>query len=190
MQVHDVFLHIIPNAKPVELSSEADPTSKLMEYLKAVKYKPPMDAGSFRLALANGARDVVYSLLKWLLSQVPVLQRRATIGIYLTMPEVPQEFRGIQVRHEIHNWSDQHTADMRLVELVSNVQEISNCITEIQALQGEFKELHQQVEEVKASMPSVDELSKMIQRKENERASLRSRTAKAKEKAQACVSVT
>lgn len=97
MQVHDVFLHIIPNAKAVDVQTEAEPTSKLMEYLKAVKYKPPTDAGSFRLALANGARDVVYSLLKWLLSQVPVLQRRATIGIYLTMPEVPVEYRGIQV---------------------------------------------------------------------------------------------
>lgn len=100
-QVHDVFLHIIPNAKPVDVQSEADPTSKLMEYLKAVKFKPPTDAGSFRLALASGARDVVYSLLKWLLSQVPVLQRRATIGIYLTMPEVPVEFRGIQVELQI-----------------------------------------------------------------------------------------
>jgi intraflagellar transport protein 81 len=95
--VYDVFLHIIPNAAPVDVSCEADPTSKLMEYLKAVKYKPTQDAGTFRLALANGARDIVYALLKWLLSQVPVLQRRATIGIYLTMPEVPPEFRGIQV---------------------------------------------------------------------------------------------
>lgn len=81
----------------MDVQTEVDPTSKLMEYMKAVKYKPPTDAGSFRLALANGTRDVVYSLLKWLLSQVPVLQRRATIGIYLTMPEVPVEYRGIQV---------------------------------------------------------------------------------------------
>lgn len=59
-------------------------------------------------------------------------------------------------------------------------------MAEIQELQGEFKELHQEVEQAKAGMPSVDELTKAIQRKENERASLRTRTAKAKEKAQAC----
>lgn len=59
-------------------------------------------------------------------------------------------------------------------------------MAEIQELQGEFKELHQEVERANAGMPSVDELTKEIQRKENERASLRTRTAKAKEKAQAC----
>lgn len=98
MQVYDVFMHIIPKPKPIDVQSEADPTSRLMEYLKAVKYKPGTDAVSFRLALANCTRDTIYSLLKWVLSQVPVLQQRATIGFYLTIPDVPAEYRGIQVR--------------------------------------------------------------------------------------------
>lgn len=97
IQVYDVFLHIIPKPKPVDVHSEADPTGRLMEYLRAVKYKPGTDAMSFRLALANCSRDTIYSLLKWVLSQVPVLRQRATIGFYLTIPEVPAEYRGIQV---------------------------------------------------------------------------------------------
>lgn len=74
-----------------------------------------------------------------------------------------------------------------IVACIVSLQEIASRIGEIQELQGDFKELHQQVEEAKGSMPSVEELTKSIQRKENERASLRARTAKAKEKAQAYV---
>lgn len=90
-------MHIIPKPKPTDVHSEADATNRLMEYLKAIKYRPGTDAVSFRLALANCSRDAIYSLLKWVLSQVPVLQQRATIGFYLTIPDVPAEFRGIQV---------------------------------------------------------------------------------------------
>lgn len=61
-----------------------------------------------------------------------------------------------------------------------------NRITEIQSAQEDFKTLHQSVEAAKASMPSEDELRKAIQRKENERASLNTRTVKARDKAQAC----
>ena len=97
MQVYDVFMHIIPKPKQIDVHNEADATSRLMEYLKAVKYKPGTDAMSFRLALANCSRDAIYSLLKWVLSQVPTLKQRAMIGFYLTIPDVPVEFRSIQV---------------------------------------------------------------------------------------------
>lgn len=158
-KVYDVFMHIIPKPKPIDVQSEADPTSRLMEYLKAVKYKPGTDAVSFRLALANCTRDTIYSLLKWVLSQVPVLQQRATIGFYLTIPDVPAEYRGIQ--------------------------DISNRIAEIHSAQEDFKAIHQSVEAAKANMPSQDELRRAIQRKENERASLNTRIVKARDKAQA-----
>eukprot|EP00892_Ulva_mutabilis_P001157 jgi/Ulvmu1/11041/UM007_0222.1 len=158
-KVYDVFIHIIPKPKPIDVHSETDPTGRLMEYLKAVKYRPGTDAVSFRLALANCSRDAIYSLLKWILSQVPVLQQRATIGFYLTIPDVPAEFRGIQ--------------------------DITNRIMEIQTAQEEFKAVHQAVEAAKSSMPSQEELRKAIQRKENERASLNTRIVKAKDKAQA-----
>lgn len=54
-----------------------------------------VDPVSFRTGLAQGDRDIVYALLKWILSQVPVLQQRAVIGFYLAMPDVPPEFRTI-----------------------------------------------------------------------------------------------
>jgi len=54
-----------------------------------------VDPVAFRSALHQGDRDIMYPLFKWLLSQLPILQKRAVIGYYLTMPEVPPEFRAI-----------------------------------------------------------------------------------------------
>jgi hypothetical protein len=90
-------MHIIPDPKQCNVYSETDATSRLMEYLKAIKYKPPTDPVAFRFALANGTRDVIYPLLKWILSQLPILQKRATVGYYLAMPDIPPEYRNVQV---------------------------------------------------------------------------------------------
>jgi hypothetical protein len=97
VQVYDVYMHIMPSPKPINVLHEADPPAKLIEYLKAVKYKPPTDAASFRYALANCDRDTLHGILKWTLSQSQVLQQRAMIGYYLAMPDVPAEFKTIQV---------------------------------------------------------------------------------------------
>jgi hypothetical protein len=92
MQVYDVFKHIIPCPKDINVHMEADPSGKLVEYLRAVKYKPQADPATFRYALANGERDTLHNILKWALSQLPLLQKRATVGFYLAMPDVPAEF--------------------------------------------------------------------------------------------------
>jgi hypothetical protein len=102
VQLYDVFDHVMPNPKPTNVYNEAEPISKLIEYLKAVKYKPQADPVAFRFALANGEREVLHAILKWILSQLPVLQKRAMIGFYLAMPEVPPEFKTLQVRTSDH----------------------------------------------------------------------------------------
>jgi DNA repair exonuclease SbcCD ATPase subunit len=66
------------------------------------------------------------------------------------------------------------------------MKEIASRLTEIRTLQEDFKTLHQDVESAKADLPSAEELMKQIQRKENDRASLSTRTVKAKEKAESC----
>jgi hypothetical protein len=95
--VYDVYMHIMPSPKPTIVVNEADPPAKLIEYLKAVKYKPPTDAASFRYALANCDRETLHGILKWTLSQTQALQQRAMIGYYLAMPDVPAEFKTLQV---------------------------------------------------------------------------------------------
>jgi hypothetical protein len=42
----------------------------------------------FKQLLAAGDRDVVYSVIKWVLSQGQVLEKRAFVGFYLSFPEV------------------------------------------------------------------------------------------------------
>lgn len=97
-QVYDVFAYVMPNQKRINVHNEAEPTAKLIEYLKAVKYKPKAEPVAFRFALANGEREVLHAILNWVLSQLPVLQKRAMIGYYLAMPEIPSEFKAVQVR--------------------------------------------------------------------------------------------
>jgi hypothetical protein len=67
------------------------------------------------------------------------------------------------------------------------VQEIATRTQEISALQQEFIELHKAFEAARAEVPPVEEVRRNILRRENERASLSSRIAKAKEKAERCV---
>lgn len=160
LQVYNVFGHIMPVSKPVNVFMEADPTAQLVDYLKAVKYRPLSDPASFRYALQAGERDTLHAILKWALSQLPTLQRRALVGFYLAMPDIPQEFRG--------------------------VPDIAARIEEIQGLQADFKELHRNVDAAKAELPNAAELRKQIMRKENERASLNARIAKSKDKAEGC----
>jgi hypothetical protein len=42
----------------------------------------------FKQLLAAGDRDVVYGVIKWVLSQGQVLEKRAFVGFYLSFPEV------------------------------------------------------------------------------------------------------
>lgn len=42
----------------------------------------------FRQLLAAGDRDVVYSVIKWVLSQGHLLEKKAFVGFYLSFPEV------------------------------------------------------------------------------------------------------
>lgn len=43
---------------------------------------------TFRELLAEGDRDVVHGVLKWVLTQGQALEKRAFVGYHLTMPEV------------------------------------------------------------------------------------------------------
>jgi septal ring factor EnvC (AmiA/AmiB activator) len=56
----------------------------------------------------------------------------------------------------------------------------------IRAVQDEFKQLHQQLGALQAEVPSIVDLQAQVRAKENERASLRTRVARARDKAEAC----
>lgn len=42
----------------------------------------------FKQLLAAGDRDLTYHVIKWVLSQGQVLEKRAFVGFYLSFPEV------------------------------------------------------------------------------------------------------
>jgi intraflagellar transport protein 81 len=87
----------MPLPQDINVHNEADVSGKLMEYLRAVKYKPNMEPVAFRKAISAGDRDTVYAVFSWIFPQLQILQKRAMVGFYLTMPEVPVELRTVQV---------------------------------------------------------------------------------------------
>jgi hypothetical protein len=48
----------------------------------------PVPRASFKQALAQGDRDVLHGVLKWVLAQGQQLEKRAFVGFYLSWPEV------------------------------------------------------------------------------------------------------
>lgn len=66
-------------------------------------------------------------------------------------------------------------------------QEIASRTQEITALQAEFRDVHRELEAARAELPPLEQVRRDTQRRENERASLTARLARAKEKAGRCV---
>jgi cell division septum initiation protein DivIVA len=56
----------------------------------------------------------------------------------------------------------------------------------IRAIQDDFKDLHQDLEALRAEVPPIVDLQAQVRTKENQRASLRTRVARARDKAEAC----
>ncbi|KAF5832625.1 hypothetical protein DUNSADRAFT_11442 [Dunaliella salina] len=88
--VSDVFTQISPKHQKVDVSRE-DPDAmveRLTNFLKIIKYKPNYDPVAFRQLLAAGDKDVIYPILKWVVPQPQLLEKRAFVGHYLSFPDV------------------------------------------------------------------------------------------------------
>lgn len=122
----DIFTQISPKHLKVDISKEdADITvDRLANFLKIIKYKPNYDPVAFRQLLAAGDKDVVYPILKWVVPQPQLLEKRAFVGHYLSFPDMPEEFN----------------FDPDIMELKE----------EMKQLQGAFVETHKSAEAVKA----------------------------------------
>ena len=54
--------------------------------------------GTFRGLLAEGDKDTIFTVLKWVVPQPQELQKRAFVGYYLSFPDVRGEESGEEVR--------------------------------------------------------------------------------------------
>lgn len=154
----DVFSQISPKHKKIDISKE-DPdqmADRLVKFLKIVKYKPPasLDPATFRSLLANGEKDIIYTILKWVVPQPQELQKRAFVGYYLSFPDMPEEFN----------------YDGDIMELKE----------EIKTLQQQFIEVHKSNEAVKSLNKDTTQMKKKIKSLEEEKERLDDKVKKAK----------
>lgn len=139
--------------------SKEDPdqtAERLVQFLKIVKYKPPasLDPSVFRQLLAQGEKDIIFMVLKWVLPQPAELQKRAFVGYYLSFPDLPEEL----------NYD-------------GDVMELKE---EIKGMQQQFIEMHKASESVKNLTANTSDMKKKIKQLEEEKERLEDKVAKAK----------
>uniref|UniRef100_T1IZS5 Intraflagellar transport protein 81 homolog n=1 Tax=Strigamia maritima TaxID=126957 RepID=T1IZS5_STRMM len=156
--LNDVFADIDAKHRLDIREEEPDQTAiRMLGFLRILKYKPPMEnLNNFRQGLVEGAKQVMYPLLYWLLERIPDLKKRAYLAKYLIKIDVPAEFL-----------SDPEVSDFHLQydELIEN-----------------FKEIHKEWTQLQNSGFSTGEIRKDITNMEEEKGHITKRIERLKRK--------
>ncbi|KAJ8561653.1 hypothetical protein ON010_g8028 [Phytophthora cinnamomi] len=157
--LHEVFVEIDPTRHSgVDLRAEADEVraQRYLEFLQLLKFQLPRDIDGFREALVHGDRQTIYTLLHWALKSLPAHQKRAYLGRFLAPLNVPQEYFG----------------DGSLNAMYEHYQQ----------LQNQFKAVHKEVDQLRASKSRPGELRREISQLEEESQQLTEKIANLKKK--------
>ena len=161
--LNDVLTEISPDHKMDLREEPPDQTAvRMLSLLHVLRYKPKTDKGGglneFRHGLVLGDKPTIYPLLQWLLEKLPELKKRAYLARYLVKIELPAEM----------------LQDDIVVETNATHEELIE----------QFKELHQTIEQQKASQFSVADVRKDIASMEEEKEQLIKRIERLKQKAE------
>ncbi|EFJ53072.1 hypothetical protein VOLCADRAFT_78702 [Volvox carteri f. nagariensis] len=159
----DVFSTISPKHQKVDVSKEVpDQTAdRLINFLKIVKYRPGVqDPLLFRQLVASGDRETLYQILRWVVPQPQLLEKRAFVGYYLSFPDMPEEFNFdpdiMELKEEIKGMQQE------FIELHKNSDAIKNLSKDTQALKNKIKSLEEEKErlgeKVERAKGAVDKL--------------------------------
>lgn len=157
--LHEVFVEIDPTRHSgVDLRAEADEAraQRYLEFLQLLKFPLPRDIDGFREALVHGDRQTIYTLLHWALKSLSAHQKRAYLGRFLAPLNVPQEYFG----------------DGSLNAMYEHYQQ----------LQNQFKAVHKEVDQLRASKSRPGELRREISQLEEESHQLTEKIANLKKK--------
>eukprot|EP00798_Chlamydomonas_sp_ICE-L_P015561 gene15561-21655_t len=180
--VSDVFSTISPKSQKIDISKE-DPdqtVDRLISFLKMVKYKPTLDPASFRQLLGSADKDVIYHVLKWVLSQTAHLEKRAFVGYYLSFPDMPEEFNFdpdiMELKDEIKNLQAQFIETHKANETVKSLNRDTQALkARIKSLEEEKERLgekvdraHKQVEKVPDRQNYMDVCSSLRKQQDEE----------------------
>lgn len=128
---------------------------KIMQFLHIMKFNiPDEQIEDFQNLLINGDKEILQTIMHWLLSKFEHLQKRSYLAKFLLPIDIPSEFLSDELINELL---------MRLKEL-----------------QTDFKEVHKNVESVRSSGTKPSELKNEIAQLEQERQQLHNKIQKMK----------
>jgi intraflagellar transport protein 81 len=129
--------------------------SRIMGFLAVMKFNIPEDQlEEFQNLLANGDKDILYTIMHWALSKYELLKKRAYLAKFLMPVDIPAEFLNEDL----------------IVDLSQRLKE----------LQMDFKEVHKSAESVRSSGVKPSDLKQEIIQLEQEKTQLQTKIQKMK----------
>jgi intraflagellar transport protein 81 len=156
-ELFDLLAEVIVACDPEQEAIYKEPLEfrvrRVMQFLSVMKFNIPEDhLDDFQNLLLNYDKEVLYTVMNWCLSRFEHLQKRAYLSKYLMPLEIPAEFLG----------------DDLIAELSSRLKDH----------QIEFKEIHKQVENIRASGIKPSDLKAEISQLEQEKVQLTNKISK------------
>jgi len=158
--VCDVVFIVSPNhgKRDVSVEGKEAAVQTVVDFLRVTKYNSPHDEVEFRQGVSEGATELLYPVLKWVLSNVKGLERKAFVGF--------------------------HLSDVPLPEDVAFEEDVQELVQQMKQLQGQFVEVHKSLEQNRASNKDPVKMKEKIDSMEAEREQLQVKIEQTKQKVQ------
>lgn len=156
-ELFDLLCEVIvasdPDQEPIFKEPIDFRVKRVIQYLQIMKFNIPEDhLEDFQNLLFNSDKEILYTILNWCLQRFEHLQKRAYLAKYLMPLDIPAEFLNEDL-----------------------VAELSQRLKELQV---DFKEIHKQVEQVRASGVKPSDLKQEIQQLEQEKVQLQNKISR------------
>ncbi|GBG83735.1 hypothetical protein CBR_g37536 [Chara braunii] len=167
--LNDVLANI-SSSQPRDLREEPPEatTQRMLEFLRTLKYRPQMDGASFRQGLLLGSTEVIYPVLVWLLSQLPLLQKRAYLAKFLVDVELPEELMVDDETRDLHvqckGLQEQFKEVHKTVELFRRTKKDPLVVKDqIAELEAEREQLNSKIDKLKAKLQNVPKVGMFLE---------------------------
>lgn len=149
----DIVIAIDPDQSSLSKEDPEGKVNRIIKFLLIMKFTIPDDQlDDFTGLMMSGDKEVLHSVMHWCLQRLEPLQKRAYLAKYLMPIDIPPDFLGEDL----------------INELLQNLRE----------LQGNFKEVHKNVDQARAEGSRPAELRQEIIQLESERTQLQNKINK------------
>lgn len=146
----DVVIAIDPDQESLRKEDPEDRVSRIIGFLRVMKFTLPDDQiDDFTSLMMNGDKEVLFSVMHWCLQRFDQLKKRAYLAKYLLPIDIPADFQGEDL----------------INELLQNMKQ----------LQNDFKDIHKNVDQLRADGSRPAELRNEILQLEQERTQLQNK---------------